>query len=290
MAGSYPDVPGRRMAWDADGTVSASVETDAAWTGPLGSVVENDAAQAAELNDEDIVAVAQAFDSVHGWAIFIFPELREVDGISVGADPSGHGFQAVQTSADTTDGINGTWATAIADVHSGEAPFELTDYRDHIDAMAATSRRALRIQRDVVSLQTGARLRWVHIYGEISPGETPDRLLWIDEATGVEFTAAIDFGDIPRGGSEDVELRLRNNSASLTANNIQYSAEALYESSGGWYTFTLPGGAVFQATRQIASLAAATTTGLITMRRITPGDEDLSLHAARAFVDVDSFT
>lgn len=290
MAGSYPDVPGRRMGWDGDGTVSASIQTDSSWTGPEAAVRENSPAEAAELNDEDIGAVTQAYDSLYGWSFLIFPELREIDGISVGGSSAGNGFKAVETSADSTDGISGTWTTAIADVHSTDNPFTLIDYRDYIDSMAATSRRALRVQRGLVSGQTGAQLRWLHVYGTISPGSTPDKMIWIDEATGVEFTTAIDFGDIPRGGSEDVELRLRNDSASLTANNIQYTAESLYESSGGWYTFTLPGGATFQSARQIASLAAATTSGLIVMRRITPGDEDLSLHAGRALVDVDSFT
>lgn len=290
MAGSYPNVPGRRMAWDGDGTVSGSVQTNVGWGGVIGAVDENTPAEAAELNDEDIVAVSQAHDSSTGWSFWIFPELREVDGISVGGPDSGDGYKAVESSADTTDAIGGTWNTEIANVHTTNNPFSLTDYRDFIDSMAASSKRAIRLQRQIVSLQTGPRLTWVHIYGEISPGQTPDKILILDEATGLDFTAAVDYGDIPRGGSEDLEVRIRNDSAGLTANNVQYTVESLYQASGDWYTMTLPGGATYQATQQVASIAPATTSGIITIRRITPGDEVLSLHAARFKVNVDSWS
>lgn len=285
MAGSYPDTPSRRIAWDADGTVLLDRPDNNA-----SPQVEISAQLMAELNDEDLVATGHAgLGHTNRTFTFIFPELREFDGIFI-ATPSGNGtvIEEVETSGDTTNGIDGSWATEIANYTDQH---QVTpQYRDEITAVAASNVRGIRCGTNTVGTGAGSDVYAVHLYGEIAPGETPDRLLWIDEATGLEFTKPIDYGDIPRGGSEDVEVRLRNNSAALTATTIQYTAEALYLGSAAWYTFSLPGGATFQNTQQVASLAPATSTGIITVRRITPGDETLGLHAARLYANVASWS
>ena len=274
MAGSYPDAPSRRMAIDADGTVG--VRTPVAG----GVSVMLTPANMATLNDEDTGGVSAAFNNtaVH-WA-FVFPELREVDGVFFAFNNGG--LTVVETSADTTNGVDGTWSTVYADyAEHTPATSVIPFYRTAIRSAATAGARALRVLQGAGGGNTPSLLA-AHIYGEISPGETPDRLLFLDENTGLEFTLPIDFGDVPRGSSEDVELRLRNNSATLTASNIQYTAEALPpDDSGNHYTFTLPGGSTFQSTQQVASLAPATTSGLITVRRITPGSAAVGLRAGR---------
>lgn len=284
MAGSYPDAPGRRMAWDVDGTVHAERRVTIPGSTSVDQWAERSAADRQDLNDEDPNSGYDlnpgAGTSTVFHILWIFPELREFDGWFFQA---AGGVQTpltsnVETSADTKNGIGGTFTTRIADYTLGGE--DLDSYRS-VTSQAISGVRAIRYAYQANDNQARHNIRRAHIYGEISPGETPDRLLFIDEATGLEFTAPIDFGDIPRGGSEDFTFRLRNNSASLTINNIQYTAESIYESSGDWYTFTLPGGSTYQATRQVASLAPSTTTGLITGRRITPGAEALQTHAGR---------
>ena len=278
MAGSYADAPSRRMAFDADGTVGTRTLAGGGRTDML------TAGQLADLNDESSSAVStdQSNAAIH-WAL-IFPELREVDGLFLTGVQSGgvDNLTTVESSADTTNGVDGSWATIFADYADPSGTAVTPFYRSEIRSAATSGARAVRALQPAGGGNTPS-LRAFHVYGEISPGETPDRLLFLDELTGLEFTLPIDFGDVPRGGSEDVELRLRNNSATLTASNIQYTAEAITtgDTSGGWYTFTLPGGATFQSTQQIASLAAATTTGIITMRRITPGAAPVGLYAGR---------
>lgn len=278
MAGSYPDVPSRRMAYDADGSVVLRIDSD-------GDVLEElVAGDRAKLNDEtDTTAVAV---TAGDWVAIIFPEVRELDGVFL-ATNGGTGMEDVSSSADTTNGYGGSWTVEVAnpsDAIGDTVVFQY--YRDNIDSMAASSKRAIRAERSSGTNHITA----FHVYGEIAPGETPDRLLIIDENTGVEFTAAHDYGDIPRGSSEDIEIRLENNSSTLTANTVQYTCESLYKSSGSWYTATLPGGATFQGTQQIASLASSTTTGIITLRRITPGSEETGLHAGRLYANVDSWS
>lgn len=56
MAGSYPDVPAPRMAWDRDGSVGFTI------TG-AGTLSQLTQAQMQEFNDEDNVNVYQ----IDGW-------------------------------------------------------------------------------------------------------------------------------------------------------------------------------------------------------------------------------
>lgn len=288
MAGSYPDVPSRRMAWDDDGTVALYGLQNGA-----DGLTELSAEQMVELNDEDNNA-GVAFPGTNQPPRFywvLFPELRELDGFyasSFGSDASGLG--AVHTSPDTTNGRDGTWTQQIASAAQGGVVS--ATYRTSIISTAVSSIRGVRLAQASSSggSTAGQRLAAEHLYGEISAGQTPDRLLFIDDATGLEFTLPIDYGNVPRGSSADRLIRLRNNSAAKTANTIQYTAQSLYLNSAAWYTATLPGGSTFQSTQQLASLAPATTSGLITLRRVTPNAETLGLHAARLYANVDTWT
>jgi len=291
MAGSYPDVPSRRIGWDADGTVLLVRRTQTAsypWQ-------EQSAATKAVFNAEDSVAALEnelddlnQFNNHDGELALIFPELRELDGLFIQTNKgTGNFITAIDASGDTTNGFDGTFSSVIANYTD---PADVIDsWRDNITSLAESNRRALRVT--FLGLKgSNMSFRMMHLYGEISGGETPDRLLWFDDVTGLEFTADIDYGFTPRGGSEDVLIRLRNNSAALTANTVQYTAEDLYQDAATWFTATLPGGSTYQATQQISSIAPATTTGIITLRRITPGDQTPGVYAAREFANVASWS
>ncbi len=127
-----------------------------------------------------------------------------------------------------------------------------------------------------------------HVYGEISASETPDRLLYIDNATALEFKKPKDYGDVARGSAETYAMKLRNNSASLTASTVQLIAEALFQGSGAWYDFDEGSG--FTATLSLASsIANGADSPVITVRRITPDAEALGLHEGRLQVSVGSW-
>lgn len=283
MAGSYDDAPGRRMAIDDDGTVGLYAYTSG--SGTIGELSDGNVATINSENESYVGFGGLSEPSRYLW--FIFPELREVDGVFHVYNNGGAPGQ-YSTSGDTTNGRDGTWTQRSANLP--DFTVCMGNYRDEITSLAVSNVRGVRVALAAGTALNFQRVTSHHIYGEISSGETPDRLLFIDEATGLEFTLPRDLGDIPRGGSEDLEWRIENNSATLTANTIQYTTEAVYLSADGWYTHTEPGGATFQATQSIASLAAATTTGLITTRRITPGNETPGLYAARTYLNVASWS
>lgn len=293
MAGSFPDVPSRRLAWDDDGTLHFyrrdpfPLSRVATWT-------EVSAAVMAEANDEDDVRTSEPYsltatDLTLSW---VFPELRELDGVFatvVGGQSGETATWAFNASDDARWPGGGVWQAVLA----AQAAIDVTagaNYRDNIVSLSEVTRSACEIQTPGFGGGGRTDVRTVHLYGEISPGETPDRLLFIDDGTSLEFGLPIDYGDVPRGSSEDRNIRLRNNSATRTINTIQYTAEDLYRGSSGWYTFTEPGLAVFAATQAIASLAPATDTAIIVARRITPQGEGVGLHAARIQATVGSVT
>lgn len=276
MAGTYPDAPSRWMMCDADGTIGLELNIT---TGVVNA--ELSAAQMTDLHDiDDTNAVSLSTGEM---VAYIFPELREIDGV-YGQIDSTAGTNAVYTSPDTTNGFDGTWTARFSPWTPNDAsvsPF----YRDSIKSLALSSQRGIQWRRE-----SGTNwLTYLQIYGEISSGETPDRLLWFDQPTALEFSLPIDYGDIPRGSAEDRLTYLRNNSGSLTANSVQVTAEALTGASGAWYTFS-EGGA-YQSTLSLASsIANGANSPNITIRRIIPDAETVGLHAGRAYANVGSWT
>lgn len=275
------------MALDDDGSILA-VRHQAA----NGLVQEKNATERSGVNDED--NSNQAFYNLSGpqrhHTMWLFPELREFDGIFIAQSHTGGDNWEILSSADTTNFIDGTWTQRIVTISKYGSSWP-TNYRQNITSQAVSNVRAVRLNCSYWNSSSyPQRMHAFHLYGEISAGETPDRLLFIDELTGLEFTLSKDYGEAPRGSSEDFEWRIKNNSAGLTANTIQYTAEDNFLGSGAWYTYTLPGGSTYAATQSIASLAPATTTGLIVARRITPGGEDLGLHAGRTYLNTASWS
>jgi hypothetical protein len=123
----------------------------------------------------------------------------------------------------------------------------------------------------------------LHLYGDKSAGATPDRLLFIDNDTGLEFTGPLDWGDVPRGTTLIHEIQIKNNSATLDANDIDLDFEALTGLSDTWHTMSDSGGA-FGGTLNITSIAATATypaADTITIKLIVGDAENLGPQACR---------
>lgn len=285
MAGFYVDVPSRRMATDADGTVGITVD-DGFPTGG-GIVTDLSAAVMDVMSAEDVGGAGPSIANADGSFIgLIFPELRELDGWYASADDGGTWANSIHSSGDTTNGNDGTWTSRGSGLGIRNAT--LPDYREAIESLAVSNVRAIRVKPSSLS-GGGGTLDRLHIYGKISAGETPDRLLWFDNDDDLEFSKPQDYGDAPRGSAEDHITYLKNNSAGLTANTVQVTAEDNFQGSGAWYTFD--DGTGFSATKALAgAIGPAANSPDITIRRIIPDLEILGLHAARAFVSVGSWT
>lgn len=286
MAGSYPDVPSRRMAWDDDGTIGFYQNQSVK---PAPTVLNT--TQKVELNDEDNASVAFGGGSGNGqtwWFWHFFPEQREFDGIFAAVAGTGHNG-AVHTSVDTTNGIDGTWVQQVADLPNYNEIYP-SNYRTGITSVAVSNVRSIRTVTTAQSNQGNPNVMCYHVYGEITPGQTPDRLLYVDSGTGLEFGLPIDYGDIPRGSAADRQFKLRNNSGTLTATTVQMTAESLYLNSGAWFTFS--DGGAFQSTLPLTagSIGPGADSATVTLRRIVPDSESTGLHVARVQVSVGTWS
>lgn len=314
MAGSYPDAPFRRMAWDEDGTIFWWADSTAGNRAvpPYASIVlpgtEASVARKGKFNNEatltsaDWIQLNSTLIEVGGTAMYmIFPELRDIYGMnywSMFGSLSGDYTDVskpwdLQYSGDTHNGIDGTWIPIYAaQTYPVGSPYLLYSW-DHwyrvgivTTGFPLTGVRAIRWHQYLREVHGGTPSNWdhIHLYGDKTTGATPDRLLFIDQDTGLEFTEPLDWGDVPRGTTLTHDIKVMNNSATLTANTILLDFEALTGLSDTWHTIKETGGA-YGNTLSITSIAPTASypsgADVLTIRLIVGDAENLGLQACR---------
>ena len=227
---TYPIIPARRMAWDIDGTEAA---IGSVTTGISGWLNET---QKFNLNGVDW---GTHVESRVFW--FFFPEEREVEyiyGYSLGSSRFGP-ITAIYGSNDTNNGLDGTWEQAVM---SSGYPGYTNDFswRAEIKPVSLSSPvKVLRVHGPGSAL--GPHTRLIHIYGSKAATETPDDILFMEDASN-PYTALLDWGNRPEGTVEKRSFRLKNDSADKTANNINIQLNAddflvSWDEEGPWTSF-----------------------------------------------------
>lgn len=276
MAGFYADYPNNRIAYHLDGTqvyLSSNGGTPVAASG----------ATITALNDEaNTRCLDQERDQVHR-LYFLFPEKRDITAyfyhLAVGGDPIDNFY--VRTSVDTTNGIDGTWVTTGATGRTVGGPND--SYRTGITAMSSGS-GIVGIEFFVdADFSDAPHLGTIHLFGKTTAGENPNRLeLWhptLDQRLGA---AALDWGNAKRSTTDTRTFRVKNHSATLTANSIVVS---LADSTDSSPSFTDAhdlsfGGGGYAATQNIGNLAPGAISGVVTVRRTFSSTQPLSVWAA----------
>lgn len=327
MAGSYPDAPFRRMAWDEDGSIFWHANTTAGtFTSTILPGNERTVPQKEKHNNEATIGGSDVIDcgsfvsgaSATAMAI-IFPELRDIWGIAYwcvttlaeATDVRGRRKpNDVQVSGNSPNSISGDWVSLYAGVINAgavgdpptypvSAPSDVYSW-DHwyrigivTENLPVTGVRTIRwLQQPGENLIGSSRWHHIHLYGDKSAGATPDRLLFIDVDTGVEFTGPLDWGDVPRGTTLVHDIQVKNNSATLTANDIDLDFEALTGESDTWHTISDSGGA-FGGTMNITSIAPLATypaANVLTVKLTVALDENLGPNACRLEAQTASWT
>lgn len=286
MAGSYMDAPGMRLAYDRDGTLGV-VATAA------GVLTQLTSTQLVNLNSEAESGFVTTASFTRIALIFPIPlDLKALFWASVTSDGQ---TWAIETSKDTTTGLDGNWTTHIA-AQDFTAQSVKPNYRIAskllypTDAAAALGVRGLRL-RGVTSTTNPKAL---HVYADPSASATTDRLALWQPSTDVKITPQFfDWGNTPRSTSADKTFRIKNLSSTLTANNINIYIEALLPgtpSVNGMHTLSDNGGATFLNSLTIPSLAPGAISGVLTLRRTIPANAQVSVWSARVAADVTSWT
>jgi hypothetical protein len=220
---------------------------------------------------------------------FFFPERREVTGyvayeVRGGSDANSDYWQG---SNDSTNGLDGTWETCS--LPGGvSAPGTAYDWRAAIKPISFTGgKQVVRlVESGTTNGNQQVQLSMCHIYGEKIAGQTPDDIIYInhDDTPGVEFTAAEDFGDQPLGTTVTRQFRVKNTSATKTANTINIQCNdsefIISEDNVNWVV-----------TINIASLAAGAESSTMYVRCTTPSPgTSIGPRFARIVTTVASYT
>ena len=291
MAGNYPDVPGPRMAYDRDGTVVTNSAR------PSGTTSVLTPAQVSVMNNEDAneYVIWNTSDGTNLMA-WLFPELRDVVGYRLQGGREYVNIGPLETSVDTTNGLDGAWTLVNSSstwVRSTNANpvVNKEDLRSNILPVNIVGTKAIRFTVGTFGTRFFSA---VHLYGKPSAGQNPDRLqIWHPTLNQEVGGAHFDWGDAARATSADRTFRIKNNSATLTANTVIVSTEAPTDTTPSvpaqhsLEKVSAPG---FTATVQIPSLAPGAISEIITVRRVTPSNAAVALWWARMLASAATWT
>jgi len=221
----YSAIPDRAIPYHIDGSVVVFMSTT------LGVLKTFSAAEMLEINDFDFTAVnwgSSVLDNAGNVVVF-FPELRDIsaifavmDVIFVSGAISPVSMTNLQGSADTTNGVDGTWVNATMTAGYPPNTLLLDDWRKGLKTFTGlTGVKAIRFAAPTLTGIYADGLYVLHIYGHKTAGQTPDDILFLDaEDADAEFDSPLDFGDRPAGTSVIRQIKVRNSSATLTASNL----------------------------------------------------------------------
>lgn len=296
---AYPGSPADRLAWDRDGSIVTVTDTTGNMT-VMGSTTKR--ALNSESGERSLAYGYGISKSTREIAV-VFPMAIDLYAFFMAApqDAQGGGsahLWTVQVSKDTTNGRDGTWAYTL---HPGLNPFRQVspDYRKPenwnvvVDRPAAREIRGIRFLGSATSWTSTHYLNALHLYGTPSASATTERVAFWHPSLDVRFPSdGFDWGDVPRGTSADKVFRIKNLSSVLTTSEVDVYVEELNSISpslAGMHSFSVDGGATFQARIALPSLAPGEITDPIIIRRVVPTDAQISTWSARVVADVYSW-
>lgn len=290
MTGNYPDMPGKRLGWDRDGTRLFLVTgTGPTITEQVDAVKQSLNRESSELTGVNLAYAVGATNRL----VWLFPDPTTLDVLWV--DGNGTVAFDVLGSTNTTNGIDGTWTTLLSNISRSSVAVAL-NYRigaspDAFVAVGAANLRGLA----VVPRSTGwsaSAIGKVHLFGQRSTG---NRLVFWDAVSDVAAGAnLLEWGDKPRGASETRSFRIKNLSPSLTANSPRVAMEVLTDAAPslpGQHQISKDGGATWGAQQTLAALSpGAISAEVLQIRQSLLTSAQLSLWAFRCFAEAGSWS
>ena len=289
----YPTLPGRRFEYDVGGgsvyygndindiTTALTSEQMAL----LNGIGNTSAVISREVTQAEVIRTVWMF----------LPERYVIAGLGMihKASTSGGACSiTVAGSADSTNGLDGTWINAT--LPNGAIPVNMVDddvWRDSIQP--CTFSEAIKVLRVRYFAPfggiSGSRvfIYALHIYGVKAEGEIPDDILFLDDdASGdPEFIRDLDFGDRPEGTTVTHRIKLRNSSTTKIANNLTLS---LIDAD---FTFSTDEGVTWVTGATITSLAPQGVSNSILIKNtIPPPTQMLGPRAPRFEVTIGSWS
>ena len=289
----YPTLPGRRFEYDVGGGSVYFGNDVNDITTPLTS--EQMALLNGIGNTSAVISRDVTLSEVIRTVWVFLPERYVIAGLGMihKLSTSGDGCSiSVAGSADSTNGLDGTWINAT--LPNGSVPVNMIDddvWRDSIQP--CTFSEAIKVLRVRYFSSYGGiggsrvYIYALHIYGVKAAGEVPDDILFLDDdASGdPEFIRDLDFGDRPEGTTVTHRIKLLNSSTTKIANNLTLSLIDVD------FSFSMDEGATWVTGATITSLAAQGVSNSILIKNtIPPPTQMLGPRAPRFEVTIGSWS
>jgi hypothetical protein len=222
MVGLYPDPPGRRIPWDIDGSQLVR------WNNS--SLVLQTLATMQILNDENTTNSYQGLQGGEFLAL-IFPAPMQI--VAYTHQQSGsNGSKLIEYSLNTTNGQDGAWSIITGPSNPVGSPGH--DYRLHTVTAGMPLSNVKAVRTRSASGTGEDNIINFHWYGYRSSTVGDALMLWhatLDQPFS-SIPAAYDKGDLARGSGPNItSFRVKNCSASLTANTVALSRDILTDTS-----------------------------------------------------------
>lgn len=292
---NYLDPPGRRLAYDADGTVVTAYRTD------TGAVVELSTAQKQAMNDEGsgyYAFMAGYTNNIVAHLGFYFPGPRNITHLFLSYTYRESGtLLGIDWSPDSANPQDGSWTTISYTQNA--SGIVIPNYRSDPSGFVASGVKALRFRWKTASLHGGeARIAALHVYAHRSPTDTSRQVAFCS-SSGARIPKDFDFQDRPRGGTykwklpnvynQSTELYVKNYSTTETANNVVVGQEALTGTMHNNIRISTDD-ATYTQTITIPSLAPGAMFGPIFVRWTPPSNDQLGVQTMRIPVTVGSWS
>ena len=289
----YPTLPGRRFEYDVGGGSVYFGNDVNDITTPLTS--EQMALLNGIGNTSAVISRDVTLSEVIRTVWVFLPERYVIAGLGMihKLSTSGDGCSiSVAGSADSTNGLDGTWINAT--LPNGSIPVNMIDddvWRDSIQP--CTFSEAIKVLRVRYFSSYGGiggsrvYIYALHIYGVKAAGEVPDDILFLDDdASGdPEFIRDLDFGDRPEGTTVTHRIKLLNSSTTKIANNLTLSLIDVD------FSFSMDEGATWVTGATITSLAPqGTSSSILIKNTIPPPTQMLGPRAPRFEVTIGSWS
>ena len=288
----YPTLPGRKFEYDIGGG-SVYYGND---TNEITTALTTE--QMAELNNIDntrIVMQKSAYNAAAVLTVWVFlPERYVIAGLGMLHVLSNWGGAGVTVagSADSTNGLDGTWINGtLPNGAISKAMLDNDQWRD--DIQPCTFSEAIKVLRLRYSggyqyaEDASVKIYALHVYGVKAGGEIPDDILFLDddESGDPEFIRDLDFGDRPEGTTVTHRIKLRNSSATKIANNLTLSLIDVD------FTFSMDEGVTWVTGATITSLAPqGISSSILIKNTIPPPTQMLGPRAPRFEVTIGSWS
>ena len=288
----YPTLPGRKLEYDIGGG-SVYYGND---INDITTALTTE--QMAELNNVDnarIVMQKNVYNTTAVLTVWVFlPERYVIAGLGMLHVLSNWGGAGVTVagSADSTNGLDGTWINGtLPNGAISKVMLDNDQWRD--DIQPCTFSEAIKVLRLRYSggyqyaEDASVKIYALHVYGVKAGGEIPDDILFLDddESGDPEFIRDLDFGDRPEGTTVTHRIKLRNSSATKIANNLTLSLIDVD------FTFSMDEGATWVTGATITSLAPqGTSSSILIKNTIPPPTQMLGPRAPRFEVTIGSWS